>query len=215
MRKIKNKKNKKTGHWWPGPAGQAAHRPLPLPLPLTLALSIGRSAGAAASSSGDHPDAAPAASTSPASVRRLDSPHPATLTASPPACRGRRRALCFCPRAPASAAARSRTRRSLTRTHSHVVARSLPRREDAGEKEKGSLAPATGNLGSLAACLNRDWRLRGLRKFQVYARSIYGVHFYRRLALTTACRNAFYRRWSMPTICRKPFLLAVGIDHRL
>ena len=47
--------------------------PAPPPLSLTLALSTGRNA-AAASSSGDHPDAAPAASTSPASVRRHDSP---------------------------------------------------------------------------------------------------------------------------------------------
>jgi len=190
MTKIKNKKNKKTCLWWAGPARQAAHRPLPLPLPLTLALSTGCNAAAAAASSGDHPDAAPAASTFPTSVRRLDSPRPATLTMSPLASHSRRRALCFRPRAPASAAARSRTRRSRTRTHSHVAAGSLPRREDADEKEKGSLAPATRNLGSLAACLNRDWRLQGLRKFQVCARSIYGLYFYRRLALTTACRNA-------------------------
>ena len=76
-----------------------------------------------------------------------------------------------------------------------------------------------GNLDSLAACLNRDWRLRGLRKFQVCARSIYGLDFYTRLALTTACRNGFYRRFytrlALTTACRNTSTQAVVNTTRL
>ena len=113
----------------------ASGPPAPAPPPPSHPRPLhGRKAAAAAS--GDHPDAL-AASTPPASQRRLDSPTPAALAASPPASRGRRAGSLPPPRrAPASAGARSRPRRSRTRTHSHVAAGSLPRREDAGEKEK-------------------------------------------------------------------------------
>jgi len=62
--------------------------PVPAPPPPSHPRPLhGRKAAAAAS--GDHPDAL-AATTPPASQRRLDFPTPAALAASPPASRGRR-----------------------------------------------------------------------------------------------------------------------------
>ena len=169
--------------WADGPPAPAPPPPShPHPLHCRKA-----AATAAAAASGDHPDAL-AASTPPASQRRLDSPTAAALAASageprPP--RALSASAAELPHRPAREAALAAAARTPTPTSQPGAY--LEEKMPARRRRRRS--PAMGNLGSLAACLNRDWRLWGLRKFQVCARSIYGLDFYRRLALTTACRN--------------------------
>jgi len=78
-------------------------------------------------------------------------------------------------------------------------ARGRARRNGGGDRRRsgGELGGGGGENGQPDGV---DLKLGGasdLENFRGWTRPLYARHFYRRLALTTACRNRFYRQWSM------------------